>query len=234
MSSQKETFEKFSAPTDGNVLLVDTCFGKVSVGMVSEGKFLGELSSKEGAMESLFELISAISEKFSIPLEAVDGFGLCDGVGSVLGIRVASAALSTMAMVSNRERPVFSWQLFDAAAAYASSVCNDYVVGVPSRKGYVNALWAKGTERGESELDFESFAQKFSGKDLRKFYINQRPMSGGGMSFVSEAENMDLSLESIWTYVLSGKISLYRRRVPPDAALLSKREYVKWNSQARI
>ncbi len=237
MNSSEEILEKISPGQIRSALLADTCFGRVSVGLVSGGKFAGELSAEGGAMENFFPLLSELSEKSSVRLSSIEAFGLCDGVGSVLGIRVSSAALSTMALACGGRKTLFTWNLFDAARANADELCKsggDYAVAAPSRKNFINAIWREGGVRGEAELECGAFAERFSAGKARLFYINQRPVSDGRLSFLETAETMRLSLEDVWKYACEGLVEMRRRSIPPDALLLSKREYVKWNSQARI
>ena len=236
MKQASQNFEPFKPDVLGNILLVDTCFGTVSAGLVKDGAFVGEITHDGGAIENLFPLITALENKLSFKTASLTACGLCVGVGSVLGIRTASAALSTIAFACEKPKSLFSWNLFDAAAARARKLCAaaDFLIVAPSRKNFVNAAWRIDAVSEVSEMPIEDFCAKFSQLPIATFYIAQKPIADDRLNFLKNAGTMRLSLREIWDFALDGTLNLQLRPIPPDATLLSKREYVKWNFQARI
>ncbi len=218
----------------GMALFADTCFGGVSMSLAKDGEVLACEHSEGQAMESVFSLARSVLEKCGAEISQISAFALCAGVGGVLGIRTLSAALSTLAAL-NEGAEIFTWRMFDAAALKAREICggDDFYIVAPSRKNFLNVAWtADGSLRSE-EIETLEFARRFSGDKRRCFFIQQRAADGGRPEFLADAENLKVETDEIFRWAMAGALALEPCGMPPDALLLSKREYAKWNSQAR-
>lgn len=70
----------------------------------------------------------------------IDAYVICTGPGSVLGTRVASAAVSTLAKM--HKAPVFEFDAMKIAAyaVFCRGGNSDFSILAPSRKGFANLL----------------------------------------------------------------------------------------------
>jgi len=217
----------------GPTLLADACAGAVSSGLLEDGRLVSQIDVEIGVSEGVLRALPALFEAAKLPPASLKCCALCRGVGSVLGVRMVSAALSTLAFASKPPLPLFSWTLFDAALLKGKELCaGAFALAVSSRKNYVNAAWFDGANDFAQELTYADFAAKFKDSAFKIFYIEQKKLDAAELDFLTCAPRLKINLKDVAAYALREGF-LSPAALPPDALLLSKREYVKWNSQAR-
>lgn len=118
----------------------------VRVGVLAGGRWLGEASSAEGALEATFVCAQAALAAAQLPLSAMRSFAVCVGPGSMLGIRVTAMAVRTW--VALEPRPIYAWEplVALAAACRLRGEMAPFSVAAPSRlkRWHVVAVDAQG------------------------------------------------------------------------------------------
>lgn len=112
----------------------------VRVGVLAEGRWIGQGVSAEGPLEAVFACAEQALAEAGTRLADVRSFVVCVGPGSVLGIRIACLAVRTWAVL--QPRPIFAWHALDALAqsALEEGVTPPFVVAQPSRLKRWNRL----------------------------------------------------------------------------------------------
>lgn len=112
----------------------------VRVGVLSEGRWVGQGISPDGALEGLFGCVEAALAESKLKLGDIRSFALCVGPGSVLGIRIASLAVRSWSALE--PRPIFVWESLAglARSALVAGEKGPYLVAVESRLKRWHAL----------------------------------------------------------------------------------------------
>ncbi len=222
-------------PFDSKSILLDTCSNCVSAAFANEGEILHQESLQGFALENIFNLLLKLKKESGFEFAEIKAFALCAGVGGVLGVRTASAALSTLAY-SNNLSGIYTWSLMETAADKTKKTCgkNDFYIVIPSRKNFLNMVLIENSNQTNFEISYEEFLEKFENSKHRKFFIKQREILDDRLKFINSFENPMLSLRDVFYAAKNSEINFTFSATPPDAISIKKQEYVKWNSQARI
>ena len=112
----------------------------VRVGVLSDGHWVGQGISSDGALEGLFGCVEAALAEAKLSLGDIRSFALCVGPGSVLGIRIASLAVRSWAALE--PRPIFVWESLAgiARSALAAGEKGPFLVAAESRLKRWHAL----------------------------------------------------------------------------------------------
>ena len=209
-----------------NIMLADATGENVKVAAAKGGEFTGEIQTGAQAMESFPEAAAQICPD----LAAVEAFLLCEGPGSMLGTRSASAFIASVAALTKAK--IYTLDSMRAAAfafAGANPGIAEFSIIAPSRKGFANLLnFSNGEIEFEREVEIaELGVLAHSGKRL----LRQRKNVDAALAGM---ETVEFSLKEIFETAKARPELLEPRETPPDAKSLSKREYVKWKAQARI
>lgn len=216
--------EKFLS--NGNVLFIDTASDNISACLAQNGKIICSMSKQGGALENMFGILNEIFAAASLNARDVSAFGFCQGVGSILGIRTASAALSTF-RAANKNSVCFAWNLLKTYAQILKASRSEFAILCPSRKNFSNLL---AFENGKT-IEKEIASSEIQGIKLPKYFVEQRKSADKNFEnlervFFNATEIAEFLLENEdFAYVCEPSEIL-------DAAVLAKREYVKWNSPA--
>ena len=157
----------------------------------------------------------------------IGAWGFCRGPGSVLGIRIASAAFAAM-RAANPEAKLFTWDLLEAYAELAGpALGKTFSIVCPSRKNFANALSMRDKTASCGEIP----ASEIKSLPAPRLLVRQRDVADANFDGMEE--------------VFFGAAEIFRllkacprlarildARETADALTLAKREYVKWNSQA--
>lgn len=212
--------------TCNRILLSDPCGTRVRMAIAERGEVVEEILTSEPAMESFAESASQICFRCGIRITDIESFGIAQGPGSMLGVRIASAYLSTIA--KSFDRDIFVWDCLETsiyALAEKYSLL-DLECAAPSRKGFLNlAVLRGGRLVSEEEIEIEKAEELFS---PHTFALKQRPCP-----ILEKLPAADISLAETLKVIKIKDIAL-KSELPPDAKSLSKREYVKWKDQAHI
>jgi tRNA threonylcarbamoyladenosine biosynthesis protein TsaB len=92
----------------------------VRVGVLADGRWVGQGVSPDGALEALFGCVQAALAEAGLSLADIRSFALCVGPGSVLGIRIASLAVRSWSALE--PRPIFVWESLAGMARSALAV----------------------------------------------------------------------------------------------------------------
>jgi tRNA threonylcarbamoyladenosine biosynthesis protein TsaB len=112
----------------------------VRVGVLREGRWLGEAVTDEGALEATFACAEQALRVAGLSLAEIRSFAVCVGPGSILGIRVTALAARTWATLE--PRPIFVWESLVAVAqaALVAGQSTPFVVALESRLRRWNTL----------------------------------------------------------------------------------------------
>ncbi len=137
----------------------------VRVGVLSDGRWMGQGISSDGALEGLFGCVEAALAEAKLSLGDIRSFALCVGPGSVLGIRIASLAVRSWAALE--PRPIFVWESLAAIArsALAAGEKGPFLVAAESRLKRWHALEV-GAD-GTLGAPFEAEAAQLNASGLR-------------------------------------------------------------------
>ena len=129
----------------------------VRVGVLRDGRWVGEGVADEGALEAIFACAETALRSADLALADVRSFAVCVGPGSILGIRVA--ALATRTWSTLEPRPILVWESLAsvAQAALAAGQARPFVVALESRLKRWNTLVvaAEGALGAPAELEPE-------------------------------------------------------------------------------
>ena len=93
----------------GPTLVLDAGGARIFGGILKDGAWTSWNSSEQPALESLFSLTRSWLDQSNLSLNQIRSFAFCDGPGSTLGLRLASAALLTWQQLAQEARPVFHY-----------------------------------------------------------------------------------------------------------------------------
>ncbi len=208
-----------------NLILADATALRVRTALTENGIFKKEFISDSPSLESFVESLSEVCADFS----AIDSYAICTGPGSVLGTRVASAAIATLAKINGASIFEFDALKIAAFAMLSRGENGDFSVLAPSRKGFANLInFSSGVIEDEREIEDEKLAQLCK---PRKFLLNQKKSVSQNLS---EIEKIEISLAETYEILKRRPSLAVLCDLPPDAKSLTKREYVKWKVQAPI
>ena len=129
----------------------------VRVGVLRDGRWVGEGVADEGALEAIFACAETALRAAGLALADIRSFAVCVGPGSILGIRVS--ALAVRAWATLEPRPIFVWESLAvlAHAASAAGHARPFVVAQESRLKRWNTLVvaAEGALGAPAELEAE-------------------------------------------------------------------------------
>ncbi len=208
----------------GLTFVIDASGSVLKCAAMRDGIFIGGVESEGGAAENFpFAIRKLLKISSASGTDDIDNFAVCEGPGSMLGTRVASAAVSSLVSASKKRAKIFSYDsLVCAARVLISRGEKNFCVVAPSRKGFANLIEVSGGEIKSEREVVENFAFP-----QNSFLLRQRPseaLSGLKDANIQMYEECVAALE-ISSEVKSGTI---------EAKTLTKREYVKWKAQARI
>lgn len=207
----------------GPTLFLDAAGTMTFVGILQDGKWLEWASSEKQALESLFVLTRDLLHRHSMKIEDLRAFGFCDGPGSVLGLRLASACILAWQKTAPLPKPVFHYHSLELARTWildnlrphpASWLVTDYRrnrwLGTPLEK-----------ENCILEIDTSTFPEPHGEKQL--FYLPQRkswdPPPAGHQTILYPFKSLPRFMELNHC----GRI-----RSDPVLALPGKSDYRKW------
>ncbi len=104
------------------LLLLDASSLVIQTGLLREGKWAAYIESKEESLNSLFTGTDTCLKKAQCDLETIDGFILCQGPGSILGLRLTIMAVKTWrTLPSLRRTNLYLYGSLEIAAALHST-----------------------------------------------------------------------------------------------------------------
>lgn len=222
-----EKIEDMAFFAEGTLLLADASGDDISMCISKDGAVICETQALGGALENIFSSFCRILSDANLKAESINAFGFCRGPGSILGIRILSAAFATLRS-ANPQAKLFVWDLLDVYSEFVHpSIGENFSIVCPSRKLYANALSRDGGVISKAEIPSAKIA------DLTKptMLINQRKIADANFEGLAQiyfpcSKIFDLfKLKPEFAHMLeSGEIA--------DALTLAKREYAKWNFQA--
>lgn len=213
------------------LVLADASGRGARLASVRGGVFEFELSSAEGAVESFADLLRRLCEKSGAKPADIGAFAMCVGPGSILGTRVASAAICAIAEVSGAK--ILVWDILQAGARVLAKRKEKapFALFAPSRKGFANCLTFDGSAvLGEREIELSRAIPEDS-LPKNRILLDQKKTAE---PFLSNMPRVDFSMEQIWDALRENPKLLEEAKSPPNAKSLSKREYVKWKAPALI
>jgi len=206
-------------------LIVDTTSETLKIAIFNGDKILCNISEKGMVLENFFPAIKRALAYSQTDIADIENFYICQGTGSILGIRCASVALNTFKALGKGK--VFYYGLFDVLQKLIEKTCDkDFYIACPSRKNFLNVCEVK---KNETSKNFEIETKLFEPKDIKVFYIQQRENSA-----IENFKNFEYDIKNIFEILEENKSLLNEYDISQDALLLTKKEYVKWNSQAHI
>jgi len=208
------------------ILLIDASGEKVKLAFSHNGEVLKEIETSEPAMESLSGAVESLCKDCGVELKEIQEFGLSQGPGSVLGVRIASAYVSTIAKSYGAKIFVWDSLLVGLYALSARLNKDTLTLAVPSRKGFVNVASLENNElKFEKELSLDEAKPIFSQKI---FHLRQRAKAE-----LENSQDVNISLAETLKVIKIHNLVEYCS-LPPDAKSLTVREYVKWKAQVHI
>lgn len=209
-----------------NVVFVDTTADCISACLVQGGRVTSAISKQGGALENLFVILKEIFDSAKISISEISAFGFCQGVGSILGIRTASATLSTFRAV-NQKSICFTWDLLEVYSQILKDENSEFALICPSRKNFANICTFKNGEFSAQEIP----SSEIQNIALPKYFIEQRKSLDKNFEHL---KRVSFDAEKIANFLMQNQN--FARAIASseilDATLLAKREYVKWNLTA--
>jgi tRNA threonylcarbamoyladenosine biosynthesis protein TsaB len=106
-------------PSQLNPLLaLDAGGPRVYVGLIGGRRWIARADAAEPALASIFTLTERVLAESGTPLRELRGFVFCDGPGSVLGLRLAAAAILTWQRLPDSPPPVFHYHSLTLVAVH--------------------------------------------------------------------------------------------------------------------
>lgn len=93
----------------GPTLVLDAGGSRIYGGLLAHNQWVHWESSEEQALESLYSLTRSCLRESRQTLADLKAFAFCDGPGSTLGLRLASAAILTWQQLSGESLPVYHY-----------------------------------------------------------------------------------------------------------------------------
>lgn len=210
-------------------LFADASGENLSCAAVKNSRVVSEVKMRGSALEDLFSLVEKTLSNANLKLSGISLFALCIGTGSILSIRVNSAAFSTFRAASGGA-VLATWKLLDCYAQILKSRnLSEFSIVCASRKNYANALVFSGGAFSEREI----LTAQISELPKPVFHIPQRKNSDPNFAGLEEVY---FSASEIFELIKSQPelLSACEPYETPDALTLAKREYVKWNSHGQV
>ena len=103
------------------LLLLDASTLIVQTGILRDGAWLAYCENENESLNAIFKGSAECLKKAQCEFDAIDGFLLCEGPGSVLGLRLALMAVKTWrSLPSHRQSKVYLYRSLEVAAAMLS------------------------------------------------------------------------------------------------------------------
>jgi tRNA threonylcarbamoyladenosine biosynthesis protein TsaB len=208
------------------VLLIDSASACVQVGFWQHGSEAVWRQSDREAGVAIFECVNAVLTDARVRLEGLGALVLCEGPGSILGIRTAAMALRTWQAVGGRPPPAFAYRSLELVA---HDLCTKgtpapFAVATDARRD--NWHWvevAAGQTPGPLQRVPQTRLAAFPGElftpaGFRSWAQPPRPV-----------ETVPYSLAALWHR--QGAADLLRPAPQPDAFLHEETAYVTWTPQ---
>ncbi len=213
--------------TEGLVMLADASGDSPFVCIAKDGKVLCEIVEIGGTLENIFDMIRRALASCGAEISDFKAFCFCRGTGSILSIRILSAAFASFRAM-NPNAVCVTWNLLDVYAEILRMEEGEtFSIVCPSRKQYANAISRADGLISKAEI----LSEKISNLPKPIMHIRQKKITDKNFEGLSEIYFSPtkifefLKLKTRFAYLLeAGEIA--------DALVLAKREYVKWNSQA--
>lgn len=206
-----------------DILFVDAAGERLKMARRGANGRIAAALTNAAAMEDFFEALIQIAPD---PAQ-IEAFALCTGTGSILGTRVASVGISTVAKFSGAK--IFEWNCMGVAAfALADAGNKRFSLFTPSRKGFANILNFDGKPLELKEIETGKIAAEAFDK---KFSLYQKTKTD---PIFSTFERFDLDEKTALETILKYPHLACECCDTPDAKPLTEREYVKWKGQAHI
>ena len=207
------------------IALIDASGEPLKAGLFARGMPPKIASVGERALEGLFDAIGQLCPS-PRHLREVEAFAICAGPGSVLGVRAASAAVSTISKFTRAK--IFAWDCMEVAAAAIAMERGEFTLLAPSRKGFANMLNYRGKVEEYREIAIEEIgAAALPLKILLRQRALPAPPFDGFDAF-------DLGIQTAFETIMKNPALAAHAAQTPDAKTLTKREYAKWKAQAHI
>jgi tRNA threonylcarbamoyladenosine biosynthesis protein TsaB len=207
----------------GNVLLIDSASACVQVGLFRRaGAAIWHQSKKEAGI-AIFECAGAALAEAGIGVGDLGGFALCEGPGSILGIRTAAMALRTWQTGGPPMQPAFAYRSLELVAQDLRSSGSRLPFAVVADARRDAWHWVKVANAGERlalQRVPRSVLEEFTGElCMPEGYRVWAPPSRA----VTE---VSYSLAAIWRR--QGDADLLRPAPEPDAFLHEDSVYAPW------
>ncbi len=207
------------------ILIADTSSYTIRAAIYKDKALVAKVERQATPLENFFPILNELFAAAKIAPKDISQYWFCEGTGSVLGIRSASVSFCTMAFLNNAKIKTF--RLFETLYALAKSrnVKEPFTLYCGSRKGCYNICANGGTPKEIAAADFES--EKLG--DC--YFIKQR----NAESIAENTNEFEYDIDDLFETLekAPGLLTEQNSNIP-DALLLSKREFAKWNSQAHI
>lgn len=99
----------------GPILAIDAGGRETCIGVLRDGAWLSRISSVNPPLEALFSLTRRCLDDSRLALRDLSGFAFCNGPGSTLGLRLASAALLAWRNLAPEPLPIVHYQSLELA-----------------------------------------------------------------------------------------------------------------------
>ena len=207
------------------ILVADTSSYTIRAAIFKDNALVAKVEKQATPLENFFPILKELFDSAKICPKDVSQYWFCGGTGSVLGIRSASVSFCTMAFLNNAKIKTF--KLFETLYALAKSkgIKEPFTLYCGSRKGCYN-ICANGNAPKESA------AADFEGEKIGDcYFIKQR----NAESIAENSKEFNYNITNLFETLDKNPALLTEQSLNiPDALLLSKREFAKWNSQAHI
>lgn len=132
----------------------------VRVGVLREGRWVGQGVADEGVLEALFPAVEQALQQAQLALADIRSFVVCIGPGSVLGIRMTAIAVRSWTALE--PRPIFVYAALEALAyaALTQNQARPFLVASESRLKRWNAVEVDA--HGELGVPFEAEAAQLN------------------------------------------------------------------------
>lgn len=216
------------------ILVADASGKSVKLAMLQDGSFADGLTEASQAVESF---VDALGKLCGNSFDDITAYALCVGPGSMLSTRSASAAVASIAALTNAK--LYAWDTMRVAAFaiiygfWKGSIdsTTDFCVLAPSRKGFVNVLHIiDSKEYSYTEMPIEDFEKMGIAKNCCVL-LDQRAVVDARLDCYVR---LDLTPEEIAQTLIANPELLEESTTPPEPKSLVKREYVKWKAQVLI
>lgn len=202
-------------------MVLDTGGARVHIGLILDGQWAGRKASSTQALESLFELTGHILNECGFTLDKLRAFAFCNGPGSTLGLRLASAAILTWQTLHPHPRPVWHYHSLSLAwiplRPHISENENPWLITDYRKKNWLGC--PADDANSIHELDTE-FIRNLPGP---VYYLPQRTAWSPPPIEVTQVEYPFARLTDLLEIADEASIG-----EQPELALPGKSDYIKW------